>query len=94
MEANFIQMGFIPNESIPIRSLNVTKLLSFVVLFMATTFECVLLKRSNTFEQYAESIYVTSATIMFASIYTATTFKIPSFFKFINNYQKLVDASK
>lgn len=94
IENNFILMGFIPAQALPNRSLNIKNLFGFAILAVATTFECVLLHQANTFEQYVESFYVTSATVMFVTIYTATTFKIPHFYQFINTYQNVIDASE
>lgn len=87
-------MGFIPPQSLSNRSLNVTILMGFAILFVATTFECILLYRANTFEEYVESIFVTLATIMFVCIYTATTYKIPHFYQFINIYQNSIEKSE
>lgn len=94
IETNFIRMGFIAKHSVPERLLNVTIFMGFIVLALSTTSECILLKQANTFELYVESIYVTSATIMFVIIYTSTVFKIPHFYQFVNTYQRVVNASK
>lgn len=93
VEANFTNMGFVPRRSASQRPLNSTILMGFALLVFACTSECILLLQATTFELYVESIYVTSATIMFAIIFTSTVFKIPYFYRFINTYQKVVNAS-
>lgn len=94
IEKNFMSMGFIPTQSSSNRSSNVTILMGFGILAIASIFEIILLYRANTFEEYVESIFVTTATVMFVSIFTATTFKIPYFYRFINTYQNVIDASE
>lgn len=92
--ANYKRMGFTPNQAVPKRPLNLTILIGFVVLGFASISECILLLRATTFELYVESIYVTSATIMFVTIYSASVIRIPYLYRFINTYQGVIDASK
>lgn len=94
VEANYKRMGFTPNQAVPKRPLNLTILISFVVLGYASISECILLLQATTFELYVESIYVTSATIMFVTIYSASVIRIPYLYRFINTYQRVIDASK
>lgn len=94
IETNYKRMGFIPSQTEQQRPWNLTILIGFVVLAFAATSECILLLRATTFELYVESIYVTSATIMFVIIYTASVFRVPYFYRFINTYQKVVDTSE
>lgn len=94
VETNYKRMGFVPSQAQPKRPLNLTILIGFVVLGFASVSECILLLQATTFELYVESIYVTSATIMFVTIYTASVIRIPYLYRFINTYQRVVDASE
>lgn len=95
IKTNFIGMGFMPIRSSPKRPLmNITIFFGFIVLAFTCTSECIQLQQATDFEVYVQLIYITSATIMFVVIYTATVFKIPYFYRFINTYQTVINASK
>lgn len=91
----FAVLGISPANSIQKYPLN-PKLVLVYFIYGATWSSSALFlyRKANTFEEYTNNIYVTSATAMIIITYTVVVTKMSKFFTYINNYGQTVERSE
>lgn len=88
---NFETLGIHPNK----RRLNGKLLMAFTCYWLVTASNFMFLFREvKSFNEIANSIFVTSGTTAISTCYTILIFKISKFMVFANNAEKLTDRGK
>lgn len=89
IRSKFAVLGIVPSKST--QTYRKLVMVYFIYGFIWTSSSLFLYKKANTFEEYTNNIYVTSATAMILASFTVVVSKISRFFKFLDNYGRTVE---
>lgn len=92
IQKKFTVLGITSAQSIQTQPFNREIVLAFVVYICAHISHVLFLfRKGNTFEDYTDNIYITSATAMTTFFFTGVVDKMSVLFHFINECEKIVD---
>lgn len=95
LRQKFAILGICPNESEQASDKRIKRLIGFLAFGISCISHCVFLfSMANTFEEYANSIYMTTITISLSAVYLIVVCKTKNLFHFIEGCEQTINKSK
>lgn len=92
VQKNHAIIGICPNQTeASYKRIKITFFLFGLSVLLSTVFLC---REANTFLEYSNSLYVTTAVTMVTIIYAISIFKMSKLFEYIYEFRKLVEQSR
>lgn len=95
LQQKFAILGICPIETKQACNSRNKLLIGFCIFGISSISHCVFLFGvANTFEEYTNSIYMTTMTISIAAVYLIVVWKMENLFQFIENCEQIIDKSE